>query len=252
MATDDSTMQTKVCGHCKRELPSTHAYFYRDRSQKDGLARRCRECFGQSFNPPEPSPVPDGYKRCNRGDTCLHADGPILPADEHHFYPAKRGGFRSYCIPCSRQMTRENRLRDPEAARRRERELYRANWEQARAREAQYRARISDRMALRRAAYRAAHLEEERLRKRVSEHNRRAQKVSSGALMRSDVIAQYHAQGGKCWWCGTPVGDNYHVDHRIPLSKGGANTPDNICISCPTCNMRKYNKLPWEFSGRLL
>lgn len=67
-----------------------------------------------------------------------------------------------------------------------------------------------------------------------------------------DIERKLRNQKGRCWWCGKAVGDNYHVDHIIPLSKGGDNSARNICIACPQCNNSKYNKLPSEWSDRLL
>ncbi len=59
-------------------------------------------------------------------------------------------------------------------------------------------------------------------------------------------------QNGKCWWCGGKLEDDYHIDHRIPLAKGGTNKLNNLCASCPTCNLKKSDRFPWEFNGRLL
>lgn len=39
-----------------------------------------------------------------------------------------------------------------------------------------------------------------------------------------------------------------HIDHIIPISKGGHHTPENICRSCAQCNRRKSSKMPEEFS----
>ena len=65
------------------------------------------------------------------------------------------------------------------------------------------------------------------------------------------MIAQRCRQHGHCYWCGSKVGQHCHVDHVIPLSKGGSNGPENIVISCVACNLRKYDKLPQEFGDRL-
>lgn len=59
-------------------------------------------------------------------------------------------------------------------------------------------------------------------------------------------------QGGRCWWGAHPLGDNFHIDHRIPLSRGGAHDPSNIVLACASCNLSKHDKMPWEFAGRLL
>lgn len=38
-------------------------------------------------------------------------------------------------------------------------------------------------------------------------------------------------------------------DHIIPISRGGLNTPGNMCPSCKPCNCRKNNRLPSEMSA---
>lgn len=57
-----------------------------------------------------------------------------------------------------------------------------------------------------------------------------------------------------CYWCGVDCDNGYHVDHYVPLAKGGTHTIDNFVISCPSCNVRKNTKDPYEFAktkGRL-
>lgn len=63
----------------------------------------------------------------------------------------------------------------------------------------------------------------------------------------------------KCFYCGRPVayttgsslkgdrswraydseGRPFHFDHRIPFSKGGKSTPENVVLSCAKCNLQK-------------
>lgn len=67
-----------------------------------------------------------------------------------------------------------------------------------------------------------------------------------------DLALQMKAQKSKCWWCGKKIkGNDYHPDHVIPLARGGSNKPENIVVSCPTCNHKKGAKTPAEFMGRL-
>jgi 5-methylcytosine-specific restriction endonuclease McrA len=56
----------------------------------------------------------------------------------------------------------------------------------------------------------------------------------------------------KCYLCGKriPLGER-HVDHVIPLSKGGKHTGSNLAIAHKKCNLKKHAKMP-EDVGLLL
>jgi len=51
----------------------------------------------------------------------------------------------------------------------------------------------------------------------------------------------------RCYLCGKviPKGER-HVDHIIPLSKGGLHTASNLAVACAVCNLKKHAKLPEE------
>lgn len=87
-----------------------------------------------------------------------------------------------------------------------------------------------------------------KLNNRIRQHKRRARKnEAQGTHTREDIKNIYSKQKGLCYWCGIPVGNKYHIDHIIPLSRGGSNFPENLAVSCPTCNQKKWNKLPSEW-----
>ena len=88
---------------------------------------------------------------------------------------------------------------------------------------------------------------------RAAWHRRRALKAGNGGTHTShDVQLQGDSQNWKCWWCGKDCADKHHIDHLIPLAKGGHNNPSNIVIACPHCNTSKGAKTPDEFCGRFL
>ena len=57
----------------------------------------------------------------------------------------------------------------------------------------------------------------------------------------SIVSEVYHRDGGKCVLCGST--DNLLLDHIIPVSKGGADTAENLQVLCQKCNLKKSNKI---------
>jgi len=134
-----------------------------------------------------------------------------------------------------------------------------AHRDKRRAYQAAYYAAHREEWLTRAGAYRATHREELRARAaanlekgRAYSHNRRARHIAApGTHTAADVAAQYLRQRGRCYWCKERVGEAYHVDHVFPVTKGGSNGPENLVITCPTCNMSKYDKLPHEFSDRL-
>lgn len=87
---------------------------------------------------------------------------------------------------------------------------------------------------------------------RTSARNRRAKVLDAGGVhSHNDVLSIYFAQKGRCAYCKVKVGKKYHVDHIVPISKGGTNGRDNLQICCPTCNLRKNAKDPIEFAQEL-
>lgn len=73
-----------------------------------------------------------------------------------------------------------------------------------------------------------------------------------GQFTAEDVQDKIRIQRHKCYWCKKPHGVVYHIDHAIPLAKGGTNDSGNIVIACAKCNLSKRDKMPSEFAGVLL
>jgi 5-methylcytosine-specific restriction endonuclease McrA len=83
--------------------------------------------------------------------------------------------------------------------------------------------------------------------------NRKARiRGSVGRHTVADERRQYERQRGRCYWCGVSVPwSAKHVDHVIPVARGGSNGPENLVIACASCNLSKGAKLPHEFGGHL-
>ena len=48
---------------------------------------------------------------------------------------------------------------------------------------------------------------------------------------------------GLCGICGKAVTNKYHIDHIVPLSKGGKHAQSNLQVTHPRCNLVKGSKL---------
>lgn len=84
---------------------------------------------------------------------------------------------------------------------------------------------------------------------RSYKRNRRAWKRGNGGSHTAeDILDILKNQRGKCIYCPTRLRDKYHVDHVVPLSKGGRNDRQNLQLLCEPCNLSKGSKDPIEFS----
>jgi 5-methylcytosine-specific restriction endonuclease McrA len=89
-----------------------------------------------------------------------------------------------------------------------------------------------------------------------SQHLRRARKISGTIGDAAPMLAwekQWRtAKLVNCYWCNSRIsGKNAHMDHIQPLSKGGAHSIENLCISCQPCNNRKSAKAIEEWNREL-
>lgn len=80
---------------------------------------------------------------------------------------------------------------------------------------------------------------------RADAHRRRLVRGGARGVATGDQIAARVAYYGEiCAYCGGPF---EHVEHAIPLSRGGTNWPANLRPSCAACNLAKGTKTPFEF-----
>lgn len=93
-------------------------------------------------------------------------------------------------------------------------------------------------------AYRAANPH----RHKVYDQNKRVARArANGRLSMGLVQKLFRLQRGMCPCCTQALGDNYHLDHKMPLALGGTNTDDNMQLLRAVCNMQKHAKHPVDF-----
>lgn len=95
--------------------------------------------------------------------------------------------------------------------------------------------------------------EQSKLKKRARDLRRRIRIRTNGSGHNyvdhktiSMVLEKYE---GKCAYCKVYCKNSYHIDHKLPVSRGGDNSFNNLALSCPRCNLSKGTKTDYEFSG---
>lgn len=214
----------RVCTACIEAKPETAEFFFRSKLGRGGLMPECKTCHTNRVRKiiPARKQTPQGATK-----TCSACGNEYLATAEY-FYRQKRGryGLEAQCKACKR-----NR-RDNTSSREYHKKWYAEN---------------ADEIKRKRRAHMLANLDEHRAMKATHARNRRARLAGNGGShTREDVIKQFEGQNHRCWWCSRKMNKRYEVDHRIPISRGGSNGPENIVISCWRCNRSKGARMPWE------
>lgn len=83
---------------------------------------------------------------------------------------------------------------------------------------------------------------------RAHKSNRAAMlKAARGNISAVTVSRLREYQKDRCLYCDADCSTSFHVDHIIPLAKGGTNELTNLAIACPPCNLRKQARHPLVF-----
>lgn len=280
-------METKTCTKCGAVLPATTEYFAPNKRIKCGLSSHCRECrrkdarrYGAEHREERIAYGKEYYQNNKErwtkyGQQYREENRDAIYERQHRWYLENRERIlrerKEYGETNREDIARrrhETWKKNRAAYLQRKQEYYKGNREEILSKQKEkYWANPDHRRAISRMAaqrWRTNHPEEDREKHkkwkqenkeqvRVSSHRRRAAILrASGSHTAEDVKRIYEQQGGRCYWCQKELNGIYHIDHRIPLSRGGSNDASNLVIACPTCNMRKGSKLPYEWCGRLL
>lgn len=144
--------------------------------------------------------------------------------------------------------------REYQAKWRKEHPDYNRDWQKehadkARSKSARYRINHPEEESLRHATYRQEHP--------VSPEVNRMRRSRYRAQLRSQFVEDvdpqtvYEIYGGMCGICLKFIEGDFHVDHVIPISKGGLHCYANVQAAHPICNLRKGNRKD-ELTNRLL
>ena len=235
MARESIHASTKPCTKCGESKPRDRKHFGKCSRVKDGLRAQCRECEAAD-------------KARRRAQD---------PGQDRRYYEQNK----DWLLPKMNKRARERR---------------KERGDEVRAKFAEWRARNKEKISEYQTRYYWRNRESERERvksyyldnpEKRSERNKKIEdwrkqnreksrcyvrnrraliRQSPGDHSAEDVQRQLEYQMFSCFWCGSELNGSYHVDHVIPISRGGSNGPENIVAACRQCNQEKSDKMPWE------
>lgn len=259
---DEKDTSKKHCtGPCDRTLDATTEFFYAAKRGKYGLSSRCKKCKDEyakaRMSHPEVREKTRAHQReydKKRYHNNAHEKKRRSDYDKRPEVRERKRAYRA-----SPEVKERTRVYTRAYYMRPEVRAHQRAWQQ------EYHSRPSSQEHYR--AYR----KERNSRPEVKELNRvyrrlkRARKRSvEGTYTPEQIQEQLKRQKCKCYYCqkrfqkvkGRYV---YHIEHTFPISRVAgtdipANSIDYIVLACPTCNISKGDKFPWEYpdGGRLL
>lgn len=238
----------KTCSKCGETKPLTE--FPPNRATKSGIAAACKVC-----------------------DRKRHA---IYRENNRDKINTQAAEFRERNRDWERERSRLYRVANPE-----KRKESCRRWRQNHTQEdseyhKQY--RVENRLTIRQKGreYYHSNIEKERLRGKIYRRNNRVKENTKTRNYRArkrnaegnhtveETRDLFQRQKGKCYYCHKKLinpftkegkGEIAHLDHVIPLKRGGRNDIGNLVWACGFCNDSKGDKLPHEWhrnNGRLI
>jgi hypothetical protein len=250
----DSIVPQRRCKKCGNEFPATTEYFYKTHTSLSGKCKSCEKAvFKEYYNAHREQAIERRRSYYQENRVRIRETARKYKADPEKQRKYQKEHYeknKPRILERQRQYAKSN----PEKAREKVRKWNIENPERRRERERRYAEAHREESRNRAKKYRAEHPQQSR----VDRDKRRALLLKAeGTYNAEDIGLQIKAQTDKrgvlrCWWCSEPIDGKYHLDHRIPLSKGVSNGARNICITHERCNLSKQNKMPWEYKGRLI
>lgn len=239
----------KRCAKCQQLLPATPEYFRRASKEKDGLKHSCKDCYKMrdaDYRERNPNIQKDWYEQNKEYAIAKAQDWYAEHKEQVSAQGKKRRAENPEAQKEKNKKQYERIKNDPVLwARELERAKERAKANPERTREVRRGVKLRRKDKARAEARERDRRNPEKA--RAKSHKRLALKRNAeGHHSAADIRRIYAEQNGCCAYCGVTLDWNVprqvHVDHIIPLSKGGSNWPDNIAIACQQCNCSKADK----------
>jgi len=242
----------KQCRKCLCIKPV--ADFNRCSSRKDGLQKKCKQCFAQ-LSAARYAKNPQMHRDRNKQYYVDHRDSLLGKARECYASDTDaserhRWRWREWASVNKDKRTEADRMYRQRPDIRAKRAARQRVWAEQHPDYIQFTRANYDKDASRKraSAWAKAHPERQRIKAVIQKHKRR---TAEGRFTASDTHALWIAQEGKCYYCHAPISSDFrNLEHMTPIARGGTNWPHNLCWACPPCNFRKSTLTAEEFIAR--
>lgn len=202
--------------------------------------------------------------------------GEIKDVGEFYKNNSRKDGFASWCKDCSneshkkyvesnkesiRKYDREQYWENPEKHREQRRKSNKVNSEKIKIAAKEHYEKNKEEIAKKNKVYHLKNkehrnetsrqrykLKSEEYKHRARERKQKIKEVADGSVTIEFEREMYALQNGRCGYCGCDLEESgKHLDHILPISRGGLHTANNVHWVCPTCNLDKKDKTEEEW-----
>jgi 5-methylcytosine-specific restriction endonuclease McrA len=151
-----------------------------------------------------------------------------------------KDGLYAYCKPCSKEVAKNNYLKNPEKHIAYTKSWKKDNPEKVNAQNRRRNKKYPEKLLEQTRRYRSKNPEVVA----NQNHRRRDRKINNGSFVirKSFMRKLYESQ---CWYCGS--NKNIQADHVVPLARGGRHSEGNLMPLCRSCNLSKRDKTITEW-----
>ena len=168
------------------------------------------------------------YKECSR---CKE----ILTLDMFHKDKSKWDNLHGFCKCCTKKVNHETYIKNPQKKMQKVMEYQKLTG-----------------LYSRYHPYNPKYYSSEESKRKKTERDKRRRTLVKNANKKcritKDVINQViQKYNGCCAYCGKSVINDFEIDHKIPLFRGGGNEINNLALSCKKCNSSKGKRTYDEY-----
>jgi 5-methylcytosine-specific restriction endonuclease McrA len=246
--------QYKTCTKCRQSLPSSS--FSKCSSKKDGLHSNCRACRSSAAkakrleNPEEARAKAKEWRDQNKDKTATYfqtykqKNPEGLKASRKKYYDNNRDALY--------QKNKDWAIANPDKVAAKQERWRKNNPDKVADKKRRYYLKYSDRIkAKSRRNYqvnpelakvnRANWIANNPEKRAASRYKRRSQMETPFVISANEISRLYKSP---CAYCGSA---SEHLDHVIPLSRGGEHRIGNLVGACAKCNLSKNDKFIMEW-----